>query len=226
MDLLNEIQIHIIVSDVLMPKLDGLSLLKMVKEKYPHIQRLMLTAKNDPTTAILAIEEADVFGFITKPWNKNYLIRYLKMAAKMYELNSSEKNHLIENIYVLVQIGSESIIIPNLDDDCKTSIKNKIDSLLSGFYAYEEMYDEKYMEFENINLCKNHIYNVYFYYFDENKSIIILTKDKNEKYKNIIFGMRNKLKTVDTFNSFIKKYDITDNKDLFWSDIYNIMNND
>ncbi len=85
MSILDRETVEIIVADIVMPELDGITLLTQIKEKYPHIVRIMLTAHGDYNTSIRAINEADVFGFITKPWDKGYLFGHLLMASKVVD---------------------------------------------------------------------------------------------------------------------------------------------
>lgn len=90
-DVITNNPVDIIVADIVMPNLDGISLLHQLKEKFPNIMRIMLTAHGDYETSMRAINEADVFGFITKPWSKDYLIGHIRMAAKVLE-NLRESN--------------------------------------------------------------------------------------------------------------------------------------
>jgi len=82
--LIQENPVEIIVADIVMPDIDGITLLAQVKEKFPKIIRILLTAHGDMDTTVRALNEADVFGFITKPWEKSYLFGHLEMAARVY----------------------------------------------------------------------------------------------------------------------------------------------
>jgi len=83
LDTIDEEDIQIIVADVVMPQQDGISLLQEVKVRYPEVTRILLTAYGDYNTSIRAINEAEVFGFITKPWEQDYLFGHLRMARQM-----------------------------------------------------------------------------------------------------------------------------------------------
>ena len=69
-EVLLENEIDVVVSDHLMPSMNGLSFLKLVKGLYPHIIRVLLTGHADLRMAIDAINEGEVFRFLTKPWNE------------------------------------------------------------------------------------------------------------------------------------------------------------
>jgi two-component system response regulator HupR/HoxA len=67
--LLETNEVHVIVTDMRMPGMSGLDLLKIVKEKYPHIVRIVLSGYTQVTTLLTAINQGEIFRFITKPWN-------------------------------------------------------------------------------------------------------------------------------------------------------------
>jgi len=58
--------VDIIVSDLRMPEMDGLTLLRKVKAEYPEVIRLILSAAHDVEQTIEAISSGDVFRFIPK----------------------------------------------------------------------------------------------------------------------------------------------------------------
>ncbi len=66
--LLEANEVHILVTDMRMPAMTGLELLKIVKERYPRIVRLVLSGYTQATTLLTAINQGEIFRFITKPW--------------------------------------------------------------------------------------------------------------------------------------------------------------
>lgn len=64
-----EIAFDIVISDYRMPQMDGVDFLKVVKELQPEAVRLMLSASSEFETVKNAINEAEVFRYIAKPWN-------------------------------------------------------------------------------------------------------------------------------------------------------------
>ena len=61
-------EVHILVTDMRMPEMTGLELLKIVKEQYPQIVRIVLSGYTQATTLLTAINQGEIFRFITKPW--------------------------------------------------------------------------------------------------------------------------------------------------------------
>lgn len=60
---------HIIISDQLMPGMQGDEFLSIVKEKHPEIIRILLTGEASQKNIINAINNAGLYRFISKPWN-------------------------------------------------------------------------------------------------------------------------------------------------------------
>ena len=61
-------KVSVIVSDMKMPEMDGLRLLKLVKEKYPSTVRIVLSGYTQLTQILLSINQAGIFKFLVKPW--------------------------------------------------------------------------------------------------------------------------------------------------------------
>jgi two-component system response regulator HupR/HoxA len=60
--------VHVIVTDMRMPEMAGLELLKIVKQEYPHVVRMVLSGYTQVSTLLTAINQGEVFRFIPKPW--------------------------------------------------------------------------------------------------------------------------------------------------------------
>lgn len=68
LEILEEKQVQVIVTDMRMPEMNGLELLKIVKEKYPDIIRMVLSGYTQITTLLTAINQGEIYKYITKPW--------------------------------------------------------------------------------------------------------------------------------------------------------------
>jgi response regulator RpfG family c-di-GMP phosphodiesterase len=65
--------VDLVISDYLMPEMDGITFLAKVKEKYPHAPRILLTGYADKENAIKAINDVGLYQYIEKPWNNDDL---------------------------------------------------------------------------------------------------------------------------------------------------------
>jgi response regulator RpfG family c-di-GMP phosphodiesterase len=100
----------VVVSDLKMPKMDGIQFLSQVRDISPTTVRIMLTGHADLEAAIAAVNEGHVFRFLTKPCSVEALIKALDAAMEQYRLITAEKEllrgTLRGSIKVLVEILS------------------------------------------------------------------------------------------------------------------------
>lgn len=108
--------VDLIVSDVLMPELDGLSLLSTVKHQYPGTVRLFLTALSKHEKVALALANGDAQQIIPKPWIDQELKEIIRSALRQ---RVQQKNHsphlqaLINSIPLLPALPSNYIQVRN-----------------------------------------------------------------------------------------------------------------
>lgn len=100
----------VVVSDLKMPKMDGIQFLCQVREMSPATVRIMLTGHADLEAAIASVNEGHVFRFLTKPCDVGTLVKTLEAALEQYRLITAEKEllrgTLRGSIKVLVEILS------------------------------------------------------------------------------------------------------------------------
>lgn len=80
----------LIISDFLMPEMNGLEFLRKAKELYPEVSMILLTAYADKENAIKTINEIGVYKYIEKPWDNDDLIMNIR--------NGIERSHLLANL--------------------------------------------------------------------------------------------------------------------------------
>ena len=94
LEILQKNEVHVLVTDMRMPEMLGLELLRIVKREYPHIVRMVLSGYTQITTLLTAINQGEVYKFITKPWKLEEEFKpSIRQAIEYYELHS-ERNRL------------------------------------------------------------------------------------------------------------------------------------
>ena len=81
----DEIKILIIVTDWLMPGMNGDEFLIRVHEKYPSIVNIMLTGQANDEAINKAKKHAGLFGVLYKPWSEDELFNIIKSALSKNE---------------------------------------------------------------------------------------------------------------------------------------------
>jgi signal transduction histidine kinase len=84
--ILSENEIAVLISDQRMPDMLGTDFLASISGAYPHCSKILLTAFADSGTAIKAINEASIYQFMVKPWNKEKMGNTLRKAAGAYKI--------------------------------------------------------------------------------------------------------------------------------------------
>ncbi len=94
----------VILADMRMPGMDGVQFLSKVKDIASDSVRMMLTGNADQDTAINAVNEGQIFRFLTKPCPKEVLISTIDAGVKQYQLIIAERQLLEETLNGSVKI--------------------------------------------------------------------------------------------------------------------------
>lgn len=86
----------VIISDFMMPEMNGLEFLKEAKKMYPEVSMILLTGYADKENAIKAINEVGLYKYIEKPWDNDDLILNIKNAMERSYLVSELKDKIVE----------------------------------------------------------------------------------------------------------------------------------
>lgn len=103
----------VIVSDLRMPGMDGIEFLSHVRELAPDSVRMLLTGNADLQTAIDAVNQGQIFRFLTKPCPPDSLIHALREGAKQHHLIIAEKELLDQTLSGCVKVLSDVLALVN-----------------------------------------------------------------------------------------------------------------
>ncbi len=93
-DLPNQ-ELDLVISDYLMPQMNGIDFLLEVKKIHPFATRILLTGYADKENAIKAINEVGLYQYVEKPWSNDDL--------KITIQNGLERRFLLERLEDKIQ---------------------------------------------------------------------------------------------------------------------------
>ncbi|MHC4356326.1 MAG: response regulator [Planctomycetota bacterium] len=87
LDILQQEEVHVMVVDMVMPRMDGLELIKIAKKEYPHIVTMVLSAYAQPADVMTVMFEQGIYKYIAKPWKFDGNLRtVIQSAVDHYDL--------------------------------------------------------------------------------------------------------------------------------------------
>ncbi len=120
-------KIDLIISDHRMPEMEGV-LLKKVKEISPDTVRILLSGYSDFDALIGAINEGEVFRFISKPWDNNNLMSTVQMALKQRD-TMKFVGSIVNKLQLQVQKG-EALKVETSQDARNVRIRMEVNDAL------------------------------------------------------------------------------------------------
>ncbi len=88
LDTLSRENIAVVMCDQRMPEITGIELLCRIKETYPEIVRILITAYSDIDVAIDAINEGDVYRYIRKDLPMSHIEAIINQAIEYYQMQA------------------------------------------------------------------------------------------------------------------------------------------
>jgi two-component system, sensor histidine kinase and response regulator len=170
--LIKEHQPALIISDQRMPQMTGVELLKKSVELSPASIRILLTGYTDLESVIAAINEGEIYRYITKPWDTNDLTITVDKAIETHNLRQEVEKQNIE-LQSLDRLKTEFMIL--VTHELRTplaGISSFTELLLEEIVGEEHKSYLKHIE-KNTNRLKKLI-----------EDILIITKLKTESLKN------------------------------------------
>ena len=89
--ILDENEMHIIITDQRMPGMTGVEFLERIIEKHPDPMRILLTGYSDLNAVIDAVNKGKIFHYLSKPWNEEELEQTIQRAFDIYSKRKEEQ---------------------------------------------------------------------------------------------------------------------------------------
>jgi CheY-like chemotaxis protein len=108
--IIKQTEMSVIVSDMRMPEVDGITFLRNAVQIAPDSVRMLLSAYADIQSVMKAVNEGHIWRYITKPWDDNDLRLTIRNGIQFYEESSARKRLLVE----LAQKNAELLDMNNV----------------------------------------------------------------------------------------------------------------
>jgi len=93
LEILKREEVHVIVVDIVMPGMDGIELLKIVKKEYPKIVSMVISGFAQSADVMMALQHEGVYRFIPKNWTFDEDLRtVIRRAIDYYNLQSEHED--------------------------------------------------------------------------------------------------------------------------------------
>jgi putative nucleotidyltransferase with HDIG domain len=89
--ILSQDEVALVLSDHWMPDMKGADFLRMIRDEYPDIVRIILTGDPDIAVAEEAVNKGEIYKFITKPWNDSDLRATIRLGLSYFEMVKENK---------------------------------------------------------------------------------------------------------------------------------------
>ncbi len=93
LQMLAEMPVDVVLSDMRMPGMDGAQLLEQVHERWPQVVRLLLTGQADMESTVAAINRGRILRYLRKPWDEVELLAAVREGVERRAL-AREKDRL------------------------------------------------------------------------------------------------------------------------------------
>lgn len=128
LEIIEKENIQVLVTDQRMPVMTGIELAEKVKVHFPLTVIIILTAYDDSSIMLKAINHGGIFRYLLKPWDLNDLKQTLKSAFEAYELrkrNINLINDLLEKNRTIEKAFKEITLLKNKLEEENIQLKEE-----------------------------------------------------------------------------------------------------
>ena len=118
----------VVISDFMMPGLDGIAFLKQTRERAPGAVRILCTAAEDFRVALQAVNAGEVFRIISKPWHQQELVATVNQAAEAARLRA-------ENEWLTNEVQRQNGQLREMNQRLEEMVRHRTQALLEGLIA-------------------------------------------------------------------------------------------
>jgi response regulator RpfG family c-di-GMP phosphodiesterase len=127
----------VIVADYRMPGMNGAELLSWIRCHSPETIRIMLTGYADISSAMKAVNEGQIFRFLTKPCPAQDLTKAIEDGLELFQKNMSERKFILEALKATIKVLSEVLAVANPEAFQRTQRVKELAHRVSRFLRPE-----------------------------------------------------------------------------------------
>ena len=117
-----------IISDYMMPEMDGVTFLKATRARAPNAVRILCTAAEDFKVALQAVNSGEVYRIISKPWHQQELVATISQAAEAARLRR-------ENERLTAEVQRQNGQLREINLRLEEMVRQRTQALLEGLIA-------------------------------------------------------------------------------------------
>ncbi len=118
----------VIISDYMMPEMDGITFLKQARALAPGAARILCTAAEDFRVALQAVNSGEVYRIISKPWHQQELLATVAQAAEAARLRR-------ENERLTAEVQRQNGQLREINLKLEEMVRQRTQALLEGLIA-------------------------------------------------------------------------------------------
>lgn len=128
--------VQVIVSDLKMPEMDGLTLLQQVQRRYPEIIRMVLSGVTDIDPVLEAIHVGRVYRYITKPYDDRELLSIINQALDTWRIQQENRN-------LLAQLSEQNRMLERqVEELAEIAVRDPLTGLFNHGYLHKCLSEE------------------------------------------------------------------------------------
>lgn len=142
-------EVALVISDCIMPGMQGDELLKRIHEIAPNTLNILLTGQSSTQAVVNAVNHAGLYRYIAKPWQKDDLILTIEQALKSYskDIQLEEQNRLLQQQTIQLQENNQRLL--RLDQEKNEFLgiaAHDLKNPLAGILGISELLQEEITE--------------------------------------------------------------------------------